>query len=75
LNSHHKNYKKKYIKFFVLERNNNEEIEVCIQTNELKNNIKVFDKKRSFTMTKLFKKDKDVENNESKQLKIPLLIF
>lgn len=51
-----------------------EEIEVCIQTNELKNNMKVVEKKRSFTMTKLFKKDKEVEINESKQLKIPLLI-
>ena len=50
-----------------------EEIEVCIQTNELKN-IKQNEKKRSFTMTKFFKKEKEVETPELKQPKIPLLI-
>ena len=52
---------------------NEEEIEVCIQTNELKN-MRINEKKRSFTMTKFFKKEKEVEAHELKQLKMPLLI-
>ena len=51
-----------------------EEIEVCIQTNELQNNIKVIDKRRSLPIIKLAKKFKECEHNEPKQLKIPLLI-
>ena len=54
---------------------NEEEIEVCIQTNELKNdNIRTSGKKRSFTMAMFFKKDKDLEMNEIKKNKISLLI-
>ena len=49
---------------------NEEEIEVCLQTNEL-SNLKAPEKKRGF---KFFKKEKETENNEFKQLKIPLII-
>ena len=52
---------------------NEEEIEVCIQTNELQN-LRSSEKKRSFTMSMLFKKDKEIEAHEVKQLKMPLLI-
>ncbi len=52
---------------------NEEEIEVCIQTNELKN-MRSNEKKRSFTMTMFFKKEKEVDTHEVKQPKMPLLI-
>ena len=54
---------------------NEEEIEVCLQTNELKNeNMRTSGKKKSYNVTKLFKKDKDLEMNEIKKNKISLLI-
>ena len=52
---------------------NEEKIEVCIQTSELKN-TRSNEKKRSFTMTMFFKKEKETDNNEVKQPKMPLLI-
>ena len=52
---------------------NEEDIEVCIQINDIKNSKN--DKKRSINIIKnFFKKDKDPEINESKQPIIPLFI-
>ena len=49
---------------------NEEDIEICIQTNEL-SNVKMPEKKRTFSI--FFKKEKELEIDEPK-LKIPLLI-
>ena len=54
---------------------NEEELEVCIQTNELENqNVKISEKRRSFTVSMFFKKEKEVEIRESKPRIMPLLI-